>query len=74
MQTSFPVLILPKLKAQVSTQEIELGSLDLLMSLLDFLTSPVFSVGILGRVAKGNLLGFARSPAFALKVWVKMMK
>lgn len=65
---TFPALVLLKPKAQVGTQETELESLDLLMSLLCFLTSQVYSVGILGRVAKGNLLGFSRSAAFAIKV------
>lgn len=65
---SFLALVRLKPKAQVSTQETELKSLDMLMSLLCFLTSRVVSVGILGRVTKGNFLGFSRSTAFALKV------
>lgn len=72
MQTSFPVLILPKPKAQVSTQETELGLLDLFMSLLGFFTSSVYLVDILGRVAKGNLLGFASF--FPKSLGYKMMK
>lgn len=65
---SFLALVRLKPKAQVSAQETELKSLDKLMSLLCFLTSRVVSVGILGRVTKGNFLGFSRSTAFALKV------
>lgn len=67
---SFPALVLFKPKAPVSTQKTELGSLYLFMSLLCFLTLLVYSIGILGSVAKYNLLGLARSPAFALTVWV----
>lgn len=72
---SFPALVLLKPKAQVSTQETELGSLDLLMSLLCSLTSRVYSVGILGRVAKGNFLGFFQIRSFCPKsLGYKMMK